>query len=116
MTKMTILEQQKVSNKYKRIKFKKLIPAWLKRDFGIKFDAMVKNKILKINICQNKTLYLISVFKSNEKVNVKYFNTCNSEIVKSFETVNEAYDWIVKNLRKDNLFDIDELITQDIIS
>lgn len=115
---MMTLELLKDS-KYRSVKFKKLIPQWLKRDFGgIDFRHSVENKILTINFWQDKNSFSFKFFRFEGKVKVSYTHWTREPRGedKLFDTVTDAYNWIFKRLRQDGLLNKEELMIRDIIT
>jgi hypothetical protein len=110
---------QKSETKYRSIKFKKLIPQWLNRDFGgIYFSHRVENKILSIHIWQDRKSFSLKFFRFEGKMKISYTvwkNVTNAEH-KTFDTVTDAYNWLFKRLRQDGLLNKEELMIRDIIT
>ena len=124
MTQTTDSKAQKdLSPDYRRLRFKKLIPSLLKEDFKIPLNHWVKDKVLSVDIFQEKKIFKLAITKAPGDATsyfLCYKHSHNSNFFSSgenftFKTISELYAFAKERLKKDGLLTIEELMVRDII-
>ncbi len=112
-----------IEENYQSLRFKKLIPKLLEKDFGIDFNHFVKNGVLNVSVHQNHGYFKAGITKNHKTKQfiIIYLNISNMVSYyalndsRPFDTVTELYNFIKFIFKKHGLLTLDEMVVKDVI-